>query len=73
MEWLKNAWMKLPLEWRKEVVSFTQTLVATFVVTVLIDVKTNDLPMSWGAVTALGAAAFRAAVKAAVNSVMKWK
>ena len=70
MSYLKQLWEKIPLEWRKEITSFSHTFVATFVAAVVFDLKTNELPMTWGAVGALATAAFRAGIKAAFNKVV---
>lgn len=65
---IKEAWSKLPLKWRKELTSVSQTFIATFGVFIATQVNAGELMWTKNGLMALGAAAARAALKAAFNS-----
>lgn len=68
---LKSAWSNLPLETRKEITSFTHTFVATFGVFLSTQIAQGGLVLTKSAIMSLGAAAARAALKAAFKSYLE--
>ena len=50
--------------------SFTQTFVATFALTVLMQLQAGDIVLTTSALVAVSTAAFRSALKAAINAVL---
>ena len=69
LERARALWASIPLSWRKEAASFSHTFVATFCVFVASQISTG-VTLTGDALVALGAAAARAALKAAFNAAI---
>jgi len=71
-EKIKLVWLRIPLDWRAEIVSAGNTFVSTLLLSIVLEISANNIPSSRDAVFALCATAFRAAWKATANAFILW-
>lgn len=76
MRWLYRkiveAWNRIPLEWRKELVSLSHTFITTFVTSAVAEYQMGHVVWTWTALGSLGLAIARSAWKAIVNQFIAW-
>jgi hypothetical protein len=71
MKKLHEMWLRLPLNYRKEIVSFTHTFLGVFGSIVMLGIA--DAPWTSEALIALLIAGVRAGIKAGWNRVARYK
>lgn len=62
-----NPWKKIPLRWRKEIVSVSQTFIAVFGLSFFTQLSAGDLDWTSSTLVSFAVAAARSALKAAFN------
>ena len=70
MNIIKQYWLKIPLNIRKEIISGVITFISVFAITVD-ETLELDQTISWTVVTALVGVALRAAIKVVVRDIIK--
>jgi hypothetical protein len=66
---LQALWLKIPENYRKEVVSFLTTFASVFVLSVVTAYNTDPSTLEAGALAAVFVSALRSGLKAAINVI----